>query len=214
MGFGVREETAVTSLLGNAAKGFPGLLGVLVGILLYATGGKGMMVCVVLLLVTVVLLLLGRGLLGSRPQAGLALIEVWILAAILVVAFSTAAILWLTVHSASWFPVEETQQRALSGALVGGVTAYLAILWTQDIATGGGPFWPSTQFREGLRAAFKSHPHTPQGDTREYDAIYGERVRDGEVGWGLMARWQRAGILARHLRKQRKGKAAKTSSPV
>jgi hypothetical protein len=193
----------VTSLVGNAAKGLPGLTGVLLGLLLYSAGGRGVLTAVCVLGSATVLLLAGRRLLGTRPRLGLALIEVWILAAILVVAFSTAAIVWLTVRSPSWFSLEESQQEALSGALVGGVTAYLALLWTQDIAVGDGFFWPGTQFREGLRAAFATHLLTPPGDTREYDAIYEERVRSGETGWGFRARWQRAGILQRHLRAAR-----------
>jgi hypothetical protein len=150
---------------------------------------------------------IGQRVIGRYPIVGFGFIEVWILAAISVVALGTAAILWLTIQAPKWFAAEsEERKEAVSGALVGAVTAYLALLWSEDISKGEGWFWPSTQFRNALDRAYTNNPSCPPAPSREHDAVYIDRVRDnGPEGWGFAARLGRARIIREYLERKRTG---------
>ena len=198
----------MSSLTGNAARGLPALIGVLWGIFLYEPDPLQFLYPVGALLLGVIFLRLGRAVIGSAPILGWALIELWIIAAISVMAIGTVAVLWLTMNSPNWFPLDEPERKAISGALVGAVTTYIAVLWTKEIQDASGTFWPGTQFKSAVRVAFAAHPHVPGGDTRARDAIDEDRVREGPEGWGFTARLRRAKILSAHL------KSAKRSAPT
>jgi hypothetical protein len=196
----------VKTLFGKATKGVPSVIGVLWGIFLYVPGVDWAWYLVTVMVVALFLLWVGRKCLVRYPLIGWILIEFWVLSAISVVALSTAGILWLTVNAPSFFPIREAEQKAVAGALVGAVTAFLAVLWTKDVEEATGPFWPSTQFKKGLSSAFSSAPGAPAGDTRAWDAVYEERVREqGPAGWGFIARYERALILRKHLQQLGKG---------
>jgi lysylphosphatidylglycerol synthetase-like protein (DUF2156 family) len=190
------------ALVGNAAKGIPSLLGVLWGIFLYRPGFSWIWQVVLAMVLASLFLFAGRKVLGKDPVVGWILIELWVLMAIGVVAASTAVILWLTVNAPKYFSFGGPEQEAISGALVGAVTTFLAVLWTKDIEDATGPLWPSTQFKNALSTAFASHSEAPKGDTRAWEAIYMDRVRQGPAGWGLIERCERARILREHLRKR------------
>ncbi len=191
----------MSAVTGNAARGLPALVGVLWGIFLYEPDPVQFLYPFGALLLAVIILRLGRAVIGRWPLLGWALIELWIIAAISVMAIGTVAVLWLTVNSPDWFPLDEPERKALSGALVGAVTTYIAVLWTKEIQDASGTFWPGTQFKSAVRSAFdEQHPHVPDGDTRARDAIDEDKVRQGPEGWGFAARLQRANILAKHLK--------------
>lgn len=196
----------MSAMLGNVAKGLPALLGVVGGILILVAGTRWVLWALGGIGVALACRWFGQRLIGWAPIAGFAFIELWILAAISIMALGTAGILWLTVHSPQWFDGEpEEKKDAVSGALVGAVTAYLAILWTEDISKGEGWFWPSTQFKSALSEAYTNHPKCPAAATKEHDAIYLDRVREnGPDGWGFVARLKRAKIINTYLSKPAK----------
>jgi hypothetical protein len=192
----------MSSVLASVATGLPALLGVLGGILILVGTRGAWLVAFGGLVLACIFLLFGRLTIGRFPILGFVLIQMWILAAISVMALGTAGVLWLTIHAPEWFGgASDDRKEALSGALMGAVTAYLALLWTEDISAGEGPFWPSTQFRSALSTAFSNHTRRPNHDTREYDAIFLDRVRaGGPSGWGFTARLERAKIIRAHLK--------------
>jgi len=197
------------ALFGNLTKGLPSLLGVLAGIFLYQPGLRWTIPILFVLLVSILLMQLGKWQMKRDPVLGSVLIEFWIFSAISIVAASTIGILWLTVNAPSFFNVAKDQQEALAGALVGGMTTFLATLWMKDIEDAAGPFWTSTQFKKGLQAAFGKEPLAPPGDTLERDAVFEDYVRDGTEGWGFEARGRRAKIMAEYLREHNRGRKLK-----
>jgi hypothetical protein len=89
----------------------------------------------------------------------------------------------------------------ISKVLLGALTAYTGVLFTEDLDKGEGSLWPSARTRTALEKAYGSSNFA--GITRHYQAVYEDRVLssgvdkgDGIDGWGLVARWERAGILA------------------
>ena len=147
----------------------------------------------------------GIKLIVKYPRIGLCLIEVWILSPYIIISITTALIIWLTIHSPTWFNVPADQGKVISGAFIGAITTYFATVWTKDIADGEGYFWPSTQ----LKIAFKKFKYT--GDRQIVDVVIADRVRDGgPIGWGMISRWQRASLLSKHLETQK----SKSAGPV
>ena len=78
-------------------------------------------------------------------------------------------------------------------------SAYTGVLFTEDLDKGEGSLWPSARTRTALGRAYGDF----EGSTRHYQAVYEDHVRssgvdkgDGIDGWGLVARWRRAGVLA------------------
>ena len=199
------ETKIVKEIFGNLTKGLPSLIGVLWGIYLYKPGFSWAFQILLVLALSMVCLKVGQSLLGKNPVAGWVFIELWVFSAIALVAASTLGILWLTVNAPSFLSVDKSQQDAVAGALVGAVTAFLAILWTKDIEDASGPFWPSTQFKKGLASAFGTESLSPPQDSRARDVVYEERVRaKGPKGWGFTARRERAYILQEFLKKRDK----------
>lgn len=186
----------MSKLFGNAAQGLPALIGVLWGITSYSPTLHRWWIPTLTLVGAFALMYTGKRLIGPKPVVGWLFIEGWGIAAVSIVALGTMFVLWLTLHAADLVQRTEEEEKAISSALIGAVTAYLAVLWVKDIQAGDGPFWAGTQFKEAVQAAFKDPPRAPAVDTREWDAVWEPRVRDnGPVGWGLTARWKRAKIL-------------------
>lgn len=199
----------MSAVTGNAARGLPALIGVLWGISLYQPGLRDSWYPLVALVLAVIVLVLGRAAMGRWPILGWLLIELWTIAAISLMAIGTVFVLWLTVNSPDWFPLDEPERKAISGALVGAVTTYIAVLWTKEIQDASGTFWPGTQFRNAVRSAFgPNHPYAPAGGSRAREAIDEDRVKQGPEGWGFTARLERAKILAGHLKDAKAGAPA------
>jgi hypothetical protein len=185
----------MTSLLGNAAKGLPALLGVFWGVWLFTLGPRSLWELAVTLILGWALSKIGGAFLRRRPLVGWLLIECWMIVAISVAAFSTYWVLWFTVNVSNFIAFRSTEeQKALAAVLVGAVSTYLAGVFTKDIAEGKGFFSPAANLKRALDAAFGG---TTKADTRRWDAIYEDRVReDGPKGWGFKARFLRVRIIS------------------
>lgn len=195
----------MANMFGRAARGLPALLGVVLGILVYYVGRQGVIVvgCVI---VAVVLMRMAATMKAStRPRVALLLIEAWILLAVALTALSTSAVLWLSLSLPSLIVDDKETVNAVTGAMVGAVSAYFAGLWTKEIAEVGGPFSPGVVFQAVLEAAFKHSKKVPPSSSIAYQAIYFPRVDSGPDGsgpngWGLKARWDRARLISEYLR--------------
>ncbi|WP_395017495.1 hypothetical protein [Dongia sp.] len=185
--------------LGSAIKGLPALLGVILGIRMYTGGLLPAQLCIGIAGGAVVSMLAGRGIMHRWPSIGRWLIEIWILAAVAMIAVATLAVLWLS--NTSLIPVlgsrDPEADKTIASTFVGAVTAYMALLWTKDIGDGTGAFWPSTQFKRGMADAFKLMPNKPVGGSQLSEAMFEDVVEGyGDLGWGFRARGVRAKLLA------------------
>lgn len=185
-------------------RGIPALLGVLAGIYLYASNPDAAYYALPLIVLVLVLALLlsGHAVILKSPRLALALMEPWVISAVCITALSTQLILWVTVHAAGWFTLSKTDLDAVSGALVGAITTYLATIWTDDIKKSEGPFLPASQFKKALQSRFSTH-FGIIGDNLEWEACHSRTLRNGTTGWGLSARWNRARILDLYVRSRR-----------
>jgi len=177
-------------------NGLPSLLGVIAGVQLYTSDDNcGWLIIALIFLIVFVSMLIGKWITPKHPRAGMLLIEIWILSPICLVAASTAFIVWLSIHSPTWFNVPQDQLKVITGVFIGAITTYFASAWTNDISKGDGYFWPTKQLKE----AFLKFKLT--GDNKLVDAATADRVRDaGPQGWGIKSRWQRASILSDSLK--------------
>jgi hypothetical protein len=200
MGFG-RETDTMNDLLNKFAQGLPALLGVIGGIYIFYLNGIWLILPIVVYGLAWLLMTKGSKLLGTRPFYGWILIELWVFAAISILAISTIIILWLTVNADSLAPVSSEIQKTVSGALVGAVSAFFAILWTKDIESGKGYFWPNSKFKQALKDHFKKLNATEFEEL--YYAVYNDVAFDKSFeGWGFIERKKRALIVESHLSKQ------------
>ena len=142
--------------LTGVLRGLPALVGVLAGILLYARPPvqPSFALPILLLFALVLALLLSRKAFTSYPRISLVLLEPWVLSAVCVVALCTLLILWLTVASPMFFALDKPHLDAVTGALVGALTTYLATVWTKDVEDSRGPLLPRTQFQQSLAPHF------------------------------------------------------------
>ncbi|MDR4485711.1 MAG: hypothetical protein R3B95_21385 [Nitrospirales bacterium] len=181
-------------------NGLPSLIGVIAGIGIYSS--KSLLAWAIpvgIIILSYGILRVGKCLVLKCPRTGMLIIESWILSAISVVSMTTAFIIWLTVHSRTWFPVSQDEIDTVSGAFIGAVTAYFAFVWIKDINDTTGPFWPSTHFKQALSKFQLSELI----DSKEVDAAFLDRVRNnGPNGWGIKARWGRVLILAEYLKRK------------
>jgi hypothetical protein len=184
------------SLLTTSAKGLPSLVGVMWGALALGNAWS----------ISTNAAVLGGGLavgwIGRRtvkraPLLALLLMDLSIVATIAIVSFCTWTVLALATTTLPLFPARPAdQQKALSGALVGALTTYFALVWTKDIADGTGPLWPSNQFKAAIGHAFSTGSHVPDRASLAYSAIFEDRVPAKNInGWGYGARWSRAWII-------------------
>lgn len=181
--------------------GVPALCGVVLGVALYVgyaswwylaagmTGGLAMVVT-------------GRCVVGRYPMAAALLISLSIVLSVVAMAVASAALLWAGLHVPEMLPTldQETLKDA-AAAVTGAISTFVGVVVTKDIEDGRGPLWPSTQFKRGLLQCYGAGERAPKGDTKEWDAVHQDRVRDnGPTGWGFYARLERARILREHLR--------------
>ena len=188
----------------NATRGLPSLAGVLVGMIAYQHGWLGF--CGLLAPITLggLALLVGWGLIGKYPRIGCILIGFWTLSAVSVVAVCTIAIVAVSVNAPAFISLEGREQDAVVGGLVGAITTFLAIAWTNDIEKASGVFWASTQFKNALQSKIAPQLDTSNKDTQVWEAVNYDRVQGGPRGWGIFARWARARIFSKYFKKIRK----------
>lgn len=203
--------------------GIPALLGVWLGIVVFAHG-KGALILLwalpfALFAISILAHRSGRPMLAKRPGRGRALIELTVLGAVGIVALVTAVLTLLTFDFPHWifFNPGSAHAEKLAAAGVAAVSTFAALVWTKDIGDGSGYFWASTQFRKGMKAAGETHGLA--GTSRAQQACFSEAVDDlpndldpGPVkvieGWGFAARGQRAAVLAHWLKRQKPPPAA------
>jgi hypothetical protein len=188
--------------LGNFGQGLPALLGVGLGIRLYTDWRTWLVICIGALALDIALLVIGRSLARRHPVEGGWIIESWILSPILITAFVTALIIWLTARglpSVFGHDPDTEVQKTLASTFVGAVTAYAAIVWTKDISDGAGIFWPSTQFRAAMKSVQMSLPDARKAPANsvERQAMFSDEVEvhPKVVGWGFNARRRRARLV-------------------
>lgn len=204
----------MNDLINKIARGLPPLLGVLGGIYIFRPGDLTLAAAILAVgfVAGLAARMAGIRAVKSRPMLGWFLNEWWILAAISIIALSTAVVLWVTVNADSLVPVASDAQSAVSGALVGAVTAFLAVLWTKDIEEGAGIFWPATSFKKGLKERFNDL--TKEADPHAYYAVHYDQAYDGSfAGWGFIERRKRAGLLQIHVNNRRQQPPAPAPQP-
>ena len=191
-------------MVSKAARALPALLSAAAGVAVYiwATAdnlGVAVGWPILALLVGGASLLIGWLVIGRTPYVGVLLISGWIVGLVALGAGVVGGLLWLIIAIPGWLDLESEELKEASRILGGAVTTYAAVLVTDDLDKGKGPLWPSTLTKKALSAKFT-------GDfdhkSREYAAAFSDFVpadEDGTgtiEGWGFVARWQRAGVLA------------------
>lgn len=192
-----RAVTALTALL--AAFG---------GVAAYVAAKDHKLFAVLIALIIAIIvgwacMFVGAKLIARHPHPAVLLMSVWIITIIGIGAGIAALFLWLGLELPNWLtsgkPTQETME--ISKVLLGALTAYTGVLFTEDLDKGEGSLWPSAKTKTALDKAYASKNF--DGRTRHYQAVYEDHVRssvagqaDGIDGWGLVARWKRAGILA------------------
>jgi hypothetical protein len=195
----------------NLFKALPALVGVFAGVLLYVINVSPqqnltplIVQLTVVAIVAVAFLIAGNLVMEKYPRLGMILIEFWIVSAITLTAAATFFLIWVTINSPDWFKnLKPDESKAVSGAIVGAITACLGIWFTKDIGEGKGFFTPGYQFKKCIGRVFLKNAKKPERDTREHDAILYDNVRGTQTearfeGWGQSSRWKRASILSRH----------------
>jgi hypothetical protein len=191
--------------VGNAVVGLPALIGVVLGLKLYAEGSPTCIGVALLLVVPAILLAIAFAIVARLPRIARVLIELWVLSAVAVTAFATAAITWLTLNGKALNYIVNTASlptataTTMSAALITAITTYVALAWTKDIGDAKGFFWPSTQFKRAMAKAYALLPDArkPAGNTAAFDALFADTVQGyGNIGWGFGARGTRAKILS------------------
>jgi hypothetical protein len=189
----------------SVIAGLPALIGVVLGVKLYAEGWPFAPYILIPLLGALIALGLGRRAMRGSPRIGALLIELWIVSAVAITSLATAFIMWITLDASLAWLIDTSKFSAdklktLSGAFVAAVSTYIALVWTKDIGDAKGFFWPSTQFKSAIASAFETLNPEPAGTTEVFQAAYLDVVvGHGNLGWSLPARWTRAGILANYL---------------
>lgn len=179
----------------NAAKGFPAVAGVLLGVLTYGSYAPvaGTLGLVMLGAVGWISRNVGIYIFPFNPRAGRTAIELWVLTAIAIMALVAMLSIAISLAPlAQWLHLRGTdnEYKALSGALSGAVLTYVAFVWTKDITDGTGFFWPSTAFKVAMCKSLLGLPEAMQYNGRLQHAVYGESIEgiEGTVGWGFKDR--------------------------
>jgi hypothetical protein len=196
----------------------PAFIATVGGIAVYAAVRDGRLVStsVVLILmffIGVTALSIGKRMIQSHTLAGTLLIAAWILALIATGAFLTALFVWVGLRLPEWIAggAASDEIKELSKVLLGAATAFVAVVFTDELDKAEGELWPSTKTRDAFEEAFEGKF---TGGSPEYDAAFEERVRPRNGtpkvnGWGFVARVQRARIIESH----RHGTNASSEAP-
>jgi hypothetical protein len=190
----------------RAVTALAALLATFGGVAAYITAEDGRLVDVVIALavsfvIGLVCLVAGKFQMKNRhPRSAVLLMSVWIVAIVAIGAGLAAIFLWIGFQLPKWLssttPSKETNE--ISKVLLGALTAYAGVLFTEDLAEGKGSLWPSAKTRLAQRDAYDG---LFDSDERAYDAAFNTEVPSvtglADIdGWGLIARWRRAKVLA------------------
>ena len=190
------------AIIGNGVTGIPALLGVLLGIKLFAGGADWFFATLLMIALAALCCTIGSRLLASNARLGRWLIEVWILSAIGVTALATALIIRLGLDPPiGWLGdpgrLGADAVKQISSTLLGAVSAFVALAWTKDIGDAKGFFWPSTMFKAGLGAAYERLATRPPGGSKTFEAFFEDTVDgEGNLGWDFAGRRRRTEIVA------------------
>lgn len=187
-------------MIATIAKGLPPLSAVVIGVLLYVRYVPWWLPLAGIF-VGAVVLRLGRFLLPRAPVFGNLAISLWILAGIGFMAAGAASLLWLGMALPLRFAqLHGDESKAVVAALTSALTTFAGVVITKDMEQGTGPFWPATKFKKLASSVFSQATLAPPRDTKEWDAVYEDRVRGGgPIGWGFRSRHARAKIFELHL---------------
>jgi len=188
----------------RALTALPAFVATFGGVGVYVAVRDGSIVSVGLVLaltvvVGVVGLVVGRKMVLPHPVRGTLLVSAWILTLIAAGAVLTALFFWVGLRLPEWIATGAVSDEIeeLSKVLLGAATAFVAVVFTDDLDKAEGELWPSTKTKDAFKTAFdgKFKPCSP-----EYDAAFEERVRPREGiakvnGWGFVARYKRAKII-------------------
>lgn len=146
--------------------------------------------------------IVGCALISHKPVRAAGFICGWILFGIGIMAYTTAMLLWLALHMEALFPqLNPATLKEVASVVTGAVTTFLGVIVTKDMEGGTGFFWPGTLFKKRIQSVFGTPRNSPAGDTKEWDAVFADRVRgDGPRGWGCQACVARAKILDDYLK--------------
>lgn len=188
----------------NAVVGLPALIGVVLGLKLYADPVPTAYCVGALIVIAYGARWIAFAIMHRMPRLARWLIELWILSAIGVTALGTAAVTWLTLNASLALLFDTSrlaadQLKTMTAAFVTAVTTYIALVGTKDIGDATGFFWSSGAFKTAMAKAYANLPDAkkPQGPTKEYAAIFLDAVPGfGPIGWGFSARGMRAKIFA------------------
>lgn len=185
----------------NLAKGLSPLCGSILGVAVYA--GYLRWWCLAIFAgVGLLALVAGRVFMSSNPFLSGFLLTFWMMFGVALLSIVTLLVLWVSLHSPTLLPgLASDDRKELAGVLTGAVTAFAGVLFTKNIEEGGGPFWPGSQFKQGVKNAFEPQLNDHK-DTRVFDAVLRDKVR-GQAdprqsafqGWGFRARLKRAQII-------------------
>ncbi len=185
----------MSTLFLNAFRGFPAILGVILGVIFYSRLNIWYaFIFAGIFIIGLICLLLGKHQIKKNPLFGWLFIELWIVSTIPITIFTTMGIVYLTLNSPNLFKdLEKPTMDTLASILVGAVTTFFALLWTKDIEESDGFFSPRNQFKSSLSDSFKDlHQYV---DGIKWDAVYSDTVPNGPSGWDFPARYARAKIL-------------------
>jgi hypothetical protein len=145
----------------------------------------------------------GRRQVESNPVQGTLLLSMWILVLIAAGAALTALFVFVGLQLPDWISDEKKiseETKDLTKVLLGAATAFVAVVYTDDLDKAQGELWPSTKTKQAYKKAFGDRGWDQE--TPGYQAIYEERVPERFTtdehaieGWGLWARYKRAKIL-------------------
>lgn len=187
--------------LDAACRGLPALVGVAMGVYLFASPLKyAIWLPLLVIAVLSVVLSAAQGVFNEKPVLGLVLTEPWTLAAVSLVATFTGIVLWMTVNLETLVGLPDKDAKAVSGALIGAFTTFAATAWIKEIQETSGALVTSGQAQSHFKA-FVIH-HEIEGDTVARELCENETAiaKGVEVtGWGFKARWQRARLMQEFL---------------
>jgi hypothetical protein len=143
----------------------------------------------------------GRKLVPTRTVLGTVLMSAWILSLIAVGAVLTALFFRVGLRLPEWISNGEVtdETKELSRVLLGAATAFVAVVFTDDLDKAEGELWPSTKTKDAFKEAFEGKF---ESGSPAYDAAFEDPVRQREGvakinGWGFLARYQRAKRIQR-----------------
>jgi hypothetical protein len=192
--------------LASALRGLPALVGVVLGVYLFASPLKyAIWLPLLALAVLSVVLSIAHGVFNERPMLGLALTEPWTLTAVALVATLTGIVLWMTVNLETLVGLPATDAKAVSGALIGAFTTFAATAWIKEIQEANGLFVASGQAKLHFQGFAAHHKLIGDNVARELCESETAVAKGIEVkGWGMTARWQRARMLQAFLKSGKK----------